>query len=91
MEKNNKFFVYVLLCEDGSFYTGYTNNVKKRFVTHQSGKGAKYTRAHKPVKIIFQKEFESKSAALSYEYHFKKLSKQQKINTINDESITNFN
>ena len=52
------YYTYLLLTEKGSFYCGYTDNIEKRFQKHLSGKGAKYTRANKPVKIAYSKEFE---------------------------------
>ncbi len=45
-------FVYIILCENGRLYTGITKNVQKRFDTHKSGKGAKYTKANKPLKVV---------------------------------------
>lgn len=76
------YFVYVLLCEDGSLYTGSSNDVEKRFLAHQSGKGSKYTRSHKVEKIIYQSEFATKSEALKRESEIKSWSRQQKINRL---------
>jgi putative endonuclease len=72
-------YVYVLLCEDGSFYTGSSNDVTKRFVTHQTGKGSKYTRSHKPIKILHTEAFETKSEALKREYLIKSWDRSKKI------------
>ena len=55
-EKTNKAYMYVVECADGTLYTGYTTNVEKRIKTHNSGKGAKYTRSRLPVKLIYQKK-----------------------------------
>lgn len=79
METDEKYYMYVLLCEDGTLYTGFTTNVARRFSMHQSGRGAKYTRSHRPIKILFTKQFLSKHDALSAEYAFKQLSHAQKI------------
>ena len=49
---DHKAYMYVLECRDGSYYTGYTTDVRKRLAVHNSGKGAKYTRARLPVKLI---------------------------------------
>lgn len=76
-------FTYILLCVDGSFYTGSTNNVEKRFEDHLEGDGARYTKSHKPVKIIYQEKFKSKSEALKREAEIKKLSRKEKQNLIN--------
>lgn len=71
-------FVYILLCEDGSLYTGCTNDLEKRFATHQNGKGGHYTRSHKPVKIVFQEKVATRSLALKREAQIKNLTRQQK-------------
>lgn len=72
------YFVYILLCADDSFYIGSTKDVEKRFKKHLEGKGAKYTKSHKPIKIIYQETFSSKSDALKREWELKKLSKSEK-------------
>lgn len=77
MEKNNHYF-YVLRCKDGSFYTGYTNNLERRIKLHNEGKGAKYTRGRGPVSLLYKKVFDNKSDALKAEYHFKKWTRQKK-------------
>jgi putative endonuclease len=71
-------FVYILLCEDNSLYTGSTNNLEKRFADHQKGKGGKYTRSHPPLKIVYQEELASKSAALKREIEIKSWSRLKK-------------
>ena len=81
-----KHFVYILLTERDTFYCGYTDDVEKRYQAHIEGKGAKYTRANKPVKLLWQKEFETKSEALKEEYRIKhKLTKEQKLALINSQ------
>lgn len=72
------FFVYLLLIENGSYYCGYTDDVEKRFQKHLSGKGAKYTRANKPVKIVWQQTFATKSEALKAEHKIKNMTHLQK-------------
>jgi putative endonuclease len=71
-------FVYILLCSDGSYYTGSTNDVTKRFKEHLSGRGARYTKSHKPEKIIYQESFATKSEALKHEADLKKWPKVKK-------------
>jgi putative endonuclease len=80
--------IYILLCSDGSFYTGSTNNVEKRFADHVSGHGARYTKSHKPIKIIYQEKFKSKSGALKREVEIKRLSKTEKQRIIICDIIT---
>lgn len=72
-------FVYVLICEDKSFYTGSTNNLKKRFFDHKNGRGGRYTRSHKPMEIIYSEEFSGKSAALKREAEIKSWKRGKKI------------
>lgn len=81
MEK--KYYTYILLIENNSLYCGYTDNVQKRFNAHLEGKGAKYTRAHKPIKIVYVKEFDTKSEAMKEEYRIKHLSRKEKLSLIN--------
>lgn len=76
-------FTYILLCYGGSLYTGSTNDVEKRFKDHLNGRGARYTKSHKPMKIVHQEKFKSKSEALKREAEIKKLSRKEKQNLIN--------
>ena len=71
-------WVYMLECGDGSFYTGWTTDVTKRLAAHQSGKGARYTRSHPPVKLVYTEELADKSACLKREAAIKKLSRREK-------------
>ncbi|WEV60666.1 GIY-YIG nuclease family protein [Streptococcaceae bacterium ESL0729] len=78
MDKNKAYF-YVLLCQDRSFYGGYTTDLAKRVDTHNKGCGAKYTKTRLPVKLIYWEAFASKNEALKREYWFKKkLNRRQK-------------
>lgn len=72
------YFVYMLLCADGSYYTGITDNLAKRWTAHLSGKGAKYTRSHKPVKLVYQEELADRGKALKREHELKQLTHSQK-------------
>lgn len=77
------FYTYIARCADDTLYTGYTTDIENRERVHNSGKGAKYTRARLPVKIVYFEEFETKKEAQSREWHIKRLSRQEKINLIN--------
>ncbi|EIF15494.1 MULTISPECIES: GIY-YIG nuclease family protein [Bacillus] len=77
METNSHFF-YVLLCNDNSLYAGYTNDLQKRLKTHNEGKGAKYTRARRPVLLCHAESFETKREAMQAEYRFKQLTRKKK-------------
>ena len=80
MEK--KYYAYILYCSDGSYYSGFTTDLAKREKTHNSGKGAKYTRSRLPVKLVYFEEFDSKSGAMKREYELKKLSHKDKLRLI---------
>lgn len=79
-----KHFVYILECKDKTLYTGWTTNLEKRIISHNSGMGAKYTRGRKPVKLVYFENFNSKSDALKREIAIKKLSRDDKIELINN-------
>ncbi|HJF16391.1 MULTISPECIES: GIY-YIG nuclease family protein [Globicatella] len=78
--ENETHFFYVLYCQDNTLYGGYTNDLSKRLLAHQTGKGAKYTRVKKrqPVKLIYAERWSTKQKAMSQEYHFKKQTRMQK-------------
>ena len=76
------FFVYILLCQDGSYYTGYTKNVDNRARMHTCGKGARYTKMHKPKKIAYVEEVKTRPEAMKREKAIKRLTHQQKAGLI---------
>lgn len=82
------YFVYILLCADGTFYTGTSNNVAKRVKTHNSGKGAKYTKTRRPVKLLYQEKTADKSAALKREIAIKKLTRKEKESLLIENGIS---
>ncbi|MBE6972828.1 MAG: GIY-YIG nuclease family protein [Ruminococcaceae bacterium] len=73
-------YVYMLRCGDDTLYTGITDDVEKRLVAHQAGKGAKYTRGRGPLELAYVEEQPDKSAALRREIAIKKLSRKEKLN-----------
>lgn len=77
MEAENH-YAYMLRCKDNSIYSGYTTNLEKRLETHNSGKGAKYTRARLPVRLEYFEEFDDKKEALKREREFKKYTHTEK-------------
>jgi len=81
------YFVYILRCKGGSYYTGHAKDVEKRFEMHKKGRGARYTRMHEPKKLVYLEQFDSRSKAMRRERKIKTLShnkKQQLINIHND-------
>ena len=76
-------YVYMLRCRDGSLYTGWTNDLEKRLKAHNSGTASKYTRTRLPAELVYFEEWESKEAAMSREWHIKRLSRAEKLKLIN--------
>jgi len=77
------YFVYILECNDGSLYTGITKDIEKRLNEHNtSTKGAKYTKARRPVKLVYQESSLNRSTASKREYAIKKLTRLKKIQLI---------
>lgn len=77
------YYVYILLCHDGSFYTGYTKNLQERVRLHDNGKGAKYTKSHKPKELAYAECFTFRAEAMRREKAIKKLSHRQKLELVN--------
>ena len=77
--------VYILRCGDGSLYTGWTNDLEARVKAHQAKKGAKYTKSHQPVELVYHEEFEDKSTAMKREAEIKKLTREEKLRLIKGE------
>ncbi|HEX8931834.1 MAG TPA: GIY-YIG nuclease family protein [Patescibacteria group bacterium] len=75
-------FVYIILCADNSLYTGFSNHPEKRFRQHAEGKGAKYTKTHQPIKIIYEEQFTTKIEALKRESEIKSWPRSKKIKTL---------
>jgi len=82
--RKDSYFVYVLLCNDGSYYTGYSNNPASRLVRHMKGQGARYTRMHKPRGIVYLQELETRSAAMKRERQIKALTHAEKSHLVEE-------
>lgn len=75
-----QYFVYMVMCADGTYYTGITTNVERRVNEHNNSKlGARYTKSRRPVVLRHSEEFPDKSKALKREAEIKKLSRSDKI------------
>jgi putative endonuclease len=83
-KRSGKFYVYILECSDKTYYTGYTPDLKKRIELHNSGKGAKYTRDRRPVKLAWCKEYKYFKLAFLEEKRIKKLTREQKERLVNE-------
>ena len=75
-QQNN--YVYIVRCRDQTLYTGWTNQLEKRIEAHNAGKGAKYTKARRPVELVYFETFEHKSEALKREYQIKQLKRSER-------------
>lgn len=71
--------VYMVQCSDGSLYTGFTTNLHRRVAEHNAGKGARYTRSHRPVTLLVSWSFPTKGDALRAEHMIKRLPRSQKL------------
>ena len=81
MEKDMN-YTYIVECADGSLYCGWTNDLEKRIMDHNAGKGAKYTKTRLPVKLVYHETFDTKEEAMSREWHIKQLRREQKLKLI---------
>ena len=79
MKRDDMEYVYILKCGDGSLYTGWTNDIKKRFTAHCAGKGAKYTRGRGPLTLVHLEVFNDRTEAQRREASIKKLTRAAKL------------
>ncbi len=77
--KNTIFYFYLARCSDASLYSGIAKNLKEREEKHNAGKGAKYTKSRRPVKIVYAEEYGTKGAALRREAEVKKWPRSAKV------------
>ena len=75
-------YTYILKCADGTFYTGWTNDLDRRLAAHNAGKGGKYTRSHRPVSVAYFETFETREEAMRREVQIKQLTRAQKLELI---------
>lgn len=73
------YYTYILQCNDGSLYTGWTVDLDARLEWHNAGKGAKYTRSHLPVLLVAYWQFDSRAAAMKEEFRIKRLTRAKKL------------
>lgn len=78
------YYLYILECADSTLYTGIATDLERRLLEHnETGKGAKYTKARRPVSLVYSKKFKDRSTATKAELGIKKLSRQAKLALIN--------
>ena len=71
-------YTYIVRCSDGTYYTGWTNDIDKRIKSHNDGSGSKYTRTRRPVVLVYYETFETRQEAMSREWHIKHMSREEK-------------
>jgi len=76
------YYFYILRCRDGTLYCGQTNDLEKRTASHNAGKGAKYTRGRRPVKLVYFEKYRSLRQAMKREWQVKKWPKAEKAELI---------
>ena len=75
-------YVYILRCSDDTLYCGWTNDLDARMKTHNSGRGAKYTRGRLPAELVYYEEYEDPHDARSREWHIKHMTREEKLKLI---------
>ena len=85
-KKRESYFVYILLCDNGSYYTGYSTNPASRLIKHMKGQGARYTRMHKPSSIVYLQSLKTRRAAMKRERQIKALTHTEKSHLIEGRS-----
>lgn len=76
-------YTYILTCADGTFYCGWTNDLDKRLKAHNEGRGARYTKARRPVVLSYYETFQTREEAMKREYAIKRLTRRQKETLLN--------
>ena len=82
IKKNEGCYTYILRCADGTYYTGWTNDLERRLKAHNSGQGARYTRSRRPVELIYYEKYDTRREAMRREALIKQLSRQEKQDLI---------
>lgn len=80
-------YTYILKCRDGTYYTGWTNNLDQRIKAHNQGKGAKYTRARRPVELAYYEIFSTKEEAMRREAQIKRMARKEKEKLVMGKAI----
>ena len=81
-------YTYIVRCADGTLYTGWTNDLKKRIKAHNAGKGAKYTKSRRPVVLKYYESFSTRQEAMRREWEIKQLSRKEKLELVRQQMHT---
>ena len=82
--KGGEYYCYIVECADGTFYTGWTTDLEKRVTTHNAGRGSRYTRLRRPVKLVYFENLPDRSKAMRREAQIKRLSRPAKLKRISN-------
>jgi putative endonuclease len=82
--KSRQCYCYIVQCADGTFYTGWTTDLEKRVATHNAGRGSRYTRLRRPVKLVYFENLPDRSQAMRREIQIKRLSRPDKLKRISN-------
>ena len=82
-KRSGRFYVYIVECADGTYYTGYTPHIRRRIKLHNAGKGARYTRDRRPVKLVWYKKYKYFKRAFKEEIAIKRLKRPEKERMVN--------
>lgn len=80
--KSQMNYTYMVKCQDGSLYTGWTNHLEKRVQDHNAGKGAKYTKSRRPVTLVYYETYQTKEEAMKRECAIKKMKRKEKLKLV---------
>jgi len=80
------FFCYMLECADGSYYTGWSTDPERRCRQHNAGRGARYTRSHRPVRLVYVEQLPDRTSAMRREIQIKRLGRAAKERLINEQA-----
>jgi len=89
MKRTGSYYVYIVKCKGGTYYTGITNDLEKRIRSHNAGRGAKYLRGKTPVKLVYAKKYRNYKLAAARERRIKVLTHDEKIEIYNGMVLLN--
>ena len=87
--QESDYYVYIIRCKDGSYYTGHSKDPEKRFKVHKKGLGARYTRVHEPEQLVYVEQFVNRSQAIKRERKIKTLKHTRKHQLISETNLIN--
>ena len=82
--RGGEYYCYIVECTDGTFYTGWTTDLEKRVAAHNAGRGSRYTRLRRPVKLVYFENLPNRSEAMRREVQIKRLSRPAKLKRISN-------